>query len=148
MNCLTCRNEFFVKNRLDFKENDEHALAFALHLSRLFLFALNRACHSKTSVRLKISSPNTCLIMTRVFVELFPRFTSKISCVLAVPLSDPSQNLLSPDTRFQIKGFKISTSNQLPEILLTDSKDMIVTVSSRYYNYVTDGNTNPLNYGY
>jgi hypothetical protein len=30
---LHCQDEFFVNNPLDVKENDEHALGFALHLS-------------------------------------------------------------------------------------------------------------------
>jgi hypothetical protein len=34
--CLGLQDEFFVNNPLDVKENDEHALNFAFHLSRLF----------------------------------------------------------------------------------------------------------------
>jgi hypothetical protein len=33
---LACQDEFFVNSQLDVKENDEHALCFALDLSRLF----------------------------------------------------------------------------------------------------------------
>jgi hypothetical protein len=33
---LACQDEFFVNNPLDVKENDEHALDVAVHLSRLF----------------------------------------------------------------------------------------------------------------
>jgi hypothetical protein len=33
---LACQNKFFVNNPLDVKENDEHALDLALHLSHLF----------------------------------------------------------------------------------------------------------------
>jgi hypothetical protein len=50
MGRLTCQKEFFVNNPLDVKENDEHALDFALHLSCLFFglsqFGLSvyRAC--------------------------------------------------------------------------------------------------------
>jgi hypothetical protein len=32
---LDCQGEFFVNNRFDVKENYEHALEFALHLSGL-----------------------------------------------------------------------------------------------------------------
>jgi hypothetical protein len=32
---LACQDEFFVNTPLDIKGNDEHALDFALHLSRL-----------------------------------------------------------------------------------------------------------------
>jgi hypothetical protein len=33
IDCLACQDEFFVNNPLDVKENNEHALDFALHLS-------------------------------------------------------------------------------------------------------------------
>jgi hypothetical protein len=33
---LACQGEVFVDNVLDVKENDEHALVFAVHLSRFF----------------------------------------------------------------------------------------------------------------
>jgi hypothetical protein len=36
IDCLACQDEFLLNNPLDVKENDEHALDFALHLSRLF----------------------------------------------------------------------------------------------------------------
>jgi hypothetical protein len=36
IDCLAFQDEIFVSNPLDAKENDEHALDFALHLSRLF----------------------------------------------------------------------------------------------------------------
>jgi hypothetical protein len=35
--CLVFQDVFFVNNPLDEKESDEHALDFALHLSRTFL---------------------------------------------------------------------------------------------------------------
>jgi hypothetical protein len=35
---LVCQDEFFVNNPLDVKENDEHALGFVIHLSRLHAF--------------------------------------------------------------------------------------------------------------
>jgi hypothetical protein len=34
--CLAYQDELFVSNPFDIKENDEHALDFALHLSRPF----------------------------------------------------------------------------------------------------------------
>jgi hypothetical protein len=70
--CLACQDEMFVNNPLDVKESYEHALDFALHLSRLFRFILNRECHLNTSVWLMLSSPNACLIIARVSVALFP----------------------------------------------------------------------------
>jgi hypothetical protein len=36
IDCLACQEEFFVNNLIDAKENYEHALNFALHLSCLF----------------------------------------------------------------------------------------------------------------
>jgi hypothetical protein len=36
IDCLVCQDEFFLNKTLDVKENEEHALDFALHLSRLF----------------------------------------------------------------------------------------------------------------
>jgi hypothetical protein len=36
IDCLAFRDEFFANNPLDFKESDEHAPDFALHLSHLF----------------------------------------------------------------------------------------------------------------
>jgi hypothetical protein len=36
IDCLACQDKFFVNNPLDVKENDEHALDFAHHLSCLF----------------------------------------------------------------------------------------------------------------
>jgi hypothetical protein len=38
--CLASQDEFFVNDPLDFKENDRHALDFALHLVCLFFFCL------------------------------------------------------------------------------------------------------------
>jgi hypothetical protein len=50
---------FFVNNPLDVKENDEHALDFALHLSRPLQPALNQTCHLNTRVWLMLSTLNT-----------------------------------------------------------------------------------------
>jgi hypothetical protein len=72
-NCLLCQDKFVVRNPLHVKEND-YALDFALHLYRLFRSALNRSCHSNSRVRLMLSSPNSCLIIARVSIALFPRF--------------------------------------------------------------------------
>jgi hypothetical protein len=35
---LACQDDFFVNNALNVKENDEHALDFALHLSHFFQY--------------------------------------------------------------------------------------------------------------
>jgi hypothetical protein len=36
IDCLACKDELFVHNPFDVKQNDEHALDFALRLSRHF----------------------------------------------------------------------------------------------------------------
>jgi hypothetical protein len=71
-----------MNSPLDVKENDENALDFALHLFRLFLSALNRACHSNSRVRFMLSSPNACLITVKVSVALFPRFAQNLMLFL------------------------------------------------------------------
>jgi hypothetical protein len=76
---LACQDEFLVNNPLDVKENDEHALDFALDLPHLFWPALIRACHSNTCVQLVHSCANTCLIIARASVALFPRFAQNLN---------------------------------------------------------------------
>jgi hypothetical protein len=70
------------------KENDEHALDFALHLPRHF--RSRWVCTFR--VRLLLSSPNACLIIARVSVALFPRFAQNLtytrrSCVRSIAKS-------------------------------------------------------------
>jgi hypothetical protein len=60
------------------KENDEHALDFALHLSRLFWSQWFRLFHSNIHVWLMLSTPSDCLIIPRVTVALFPRFAQHL----------------------------------------------------------------------
>jgi hypothetical protein len=74
---LACQDEFFVNNLLYVKENDEHALGFALHLSRL-----NRTCHSIIRVRLMLSFPIARLIIAKVSVALFLRFGQNLMLFL------------------------------------------------------------------
>jgi hypothetical protein len=62
--------------------------------------------HSNTCVRLMLCSSNACLIIARVSVSLLPRFAHDN----AVPLSDPSQNRIRPDTRIQIKKLALPPS--------------------------------------
>jgi hypothetical protein len=61
------------------KENDEHALDFALHLSRL-CFGLGEFGLSVYGS--KLSSPSACLIIARVSFELFPRFVQNLMLLL------------------------------------------------------------------
>jgi hypothetical protein len=39
IHCLACQDEFLMDNPLNVKENDEHALDFALRRSWLFFFS-------------------------------------------------------------------------------------------------------------
>jgi hypothetical protein len=76
---LACEDEFFVNNGLDDKENDEHALDFfSLQLSRLF------QCRWVWTflLQLMLSSPNACLIISRVSVPHFPRYVQKLMLFL------------------------------------------------------------------
>jgi hypothetical protein len=73
-NCLFgLPGRIYVNNPLDVKENDDQALDFVSHLYRLFRSALNRARHSNASIRLIISAPNACVIITS-----FPKFTQNL----------------------------------------------------------------------
>jgi hypothetical protein len=101
--------------------------------------ALNRACHSNTRVWLMLSSQTLIQLLPGSPSHFFWDF-HKIWCTLAVPLSDPLQNHIRPDT----------TSMQTCVILYTDSQDMLVLTSTvaSHYNCCTDGSTSPGNYGY
>jgi hypothetical protein len=59
--CLACQDKFFVKTPLDIKENYEHALYFAFHLSRLFSLDQSGLFHSNAHVWLTLSSLIICL---------------------------------------------------------------------------------------
>jgi hypothetical protein len=85
-----------VNNALDVKENDEHALDFALHLSCLFQsWRFSTFC-----VQLMLPSPTACLIIARVSMTLFLRFAQNL---MLIPLLDPSQNRIRRVTRLQTK---------------------------------------------
>jgi hypothetical protein len=79
---LAYQDEFFANNPLDVDGNDEHALDFALLLSRLFRSALNPAYHSNTVARLMLSFPNACLVIARVSAALFPRLEQNLMLLL------------------------------------------------------------------
>jgi hypothetical protein len=70
----------------------------------------------------------------------------------AVPLSGPSRNRITSDTRLQIKGRKEwANAPKLRVLLYTDPKNMLIlpsTVTSRYYNCCKYDDNNPRNYGY
>jgi hypothetical protein len=66
--CLACQDEFFVNNPLDVKENDGHALDFALHLFRLFRSAsLDFLCTANAFLSERL--PNHC----QGLLALYPR---------------------------------------------------------------------------
>jgi hypothetical protein len=117
-----------------YKGNVEHALHFALRLSRLFRSALNWTCHSNTRVRLMPSSLNARLIIHGVFL-LF-RNLHKMWCALAV-----GPNSKSHQARY-------TTSER--KMLYTDSQDILLssTVASLYYICCKNGSTSPGNYGW
>jgi hypothetical protein len=134
-----CEHFFYIK------ENDEHALDFALRLPRHF-----RSVWVWTfPVLLVLSSPQVCVVTDRVSVAISSEICTKFD---AVPLSDPSRNRVRTDTRFQINGRKkINTSIQLREILYTNSQAILVllsTIASQHYNCWTDGSTSLGNYRY
>jgi hypothetical protein len=85
IDCLACQDEFFANNPLDVKENDEHAPDMPLTAHAFFPEHLSSHCQG-----------------------LCCTFSEICTTVAAVPLSDPSQNSIRPDTRLQIKGLKIS----------------------------------------
>jgi hypothetical protein len=89
----------FVNIPLDIKENDEHALDFALQMSRLFFFrsTLNQELHSFFPERL--SNQYQCL--RRTFSDICTNFD-------ASSLSGPRRNRIRPDTQLQIKRRKKS----------------------------------------
>jgi hypothetical protein len=71
-----------VNNPLDVKESDEHALGFALHLSRPFsgLVTLDFTCAAPAFFPERFY--NHCQCLRRIFSKICTKFD-------AVPLSDP-----------------------------------------------------------
>jgi hypothetical protein len=94
---LACQDKLFLNNCLDVKENDEHALDFALRLSHLLRsrWVWN---FSNTCVQFMLSYPNACLIVASVC------HTSFKNCIKfdAHSLSDLSQNCITPNTGLQL----------------------------------------------
>jgi hypothetical protein len=88
---------------------------------------------------------NHCQSLCRTFSEICTKFD-------AVPLSDPSRNIMRPDTWLQRKGRKKSAPplSCVNVCTLTPTINLVLspTVASRYYNCCTAGSTSPGNYGY
>jgi hypothetical protein len=88
-----------VNNPFDVKENDEHALDFALHVSRLFSVSFNLELPCTAHAFLSERLSNHCRGLRCTVSEICTKFD-------AVPLSEPSPNLIRPETRLQMKGRK------------------------------------------
>jgi hypothetical protein len=95
---LACQYELFVDNPLKAKENDEHALDFALRLSS-FIFSFSLSLDFP--LRLILSSPIACIIIARVSA-LFLRFVQNLMLLLC----RIQHNRIEPDTALKIKGYK------------------------------------------
>jgi hypothetical protein len=78
IDCLVCQDEFSVNNLLDVKENWGRAFDFALHMSLPFSLSAISGFSIQISVSSHVSAPNACLIITRAFVALFPRFSQNL----------------------------------------------------------------------
>jgi hypothetical protein len=65
----------------------------------------------------------------------------------AVPLSEPSRNRISPDTRLQIKGLNDQHVHPAAWDFI-HCLPLSSTIPSRYYNCCTDGSISLESYGY
>jgi hypothetical protein len=94
-----------VNNPIHDKENDEHALGFAFHLSRLFPVSVSLDVQCTAHAFFPGCLCSHYQGLSRTFSEICTKFD-------AVPLSDPSRNF----TRYDIKlPIKRRTSTQLRE---------------------------------
>jgi putative salt-induced outer membrane protein YdiY len=130
-----------VNNPLGVKENYEHALEFALYLSRFLSVSVSLDFPCTAQAFFLDHFSNHCQGLRHTFSEFCTKFD-------AVPLWDTSRNRTRQDKRLQIKGRKESA---LPFSCLTDFQIILAlssTLAQRYYNYFTDGSTSPGYYGY
>jgi hypothetical protein len=91
---LACQDKLFMNNPLDIKENVEHALDFAVHLSHFFRSWWVWTFPSLLCLR--VITINPALVTSNSF--------GQEDCIVAVPLSYLSWN----DIMTQIKGCKKS----------------------------------------
>jgi hypothetical protein len=84
-----CEDEFFMISSLDVEENDEHALDFTLHVSRLFLSSLDFPCTAHVFFPEFLS--NQCQGLRGAFSDNCAKFD-------AHSLSDPTRNRVRQDT--------------------------------------------------
>jgi hypothetical protein len=92
IDCLAYQDEFFVNNNtLDVKENEEHALDFALHLSHSFPVSVSLDFLYTAHAFIPEHSSNHC---QGVHLTLSKIMTKRN----AVPLSDPSLNPIRLNT--------------------------------------------------
>jgi hypothetical protein len=106
IDCLICQDYFFENNPLDIKENYEHFLDFALHLSR------------PLSVSVSLDFPCTAYAffperVSKHFQGLRSTYSEICTKFYEHSLSDPSRNR-TPNK----KDVKISTSIQLLENII------------------------------
>jgi hypothetical protein len=92
IDCLACQDKFFMNNPLKVKENGEHSLDFALHLSRFFGLgefghAIQTPCTAHAFFPERLS--NHCLGLRRIL--------SKICTTFGAHSSDASRNRIRPD---------------------------------------------------
>jgi hypothetical protein len=80
---------FFMNKPLDVKEQDEHALDFALHLSHFFLVSVNLDFVCMAHAFFPGCLSNHCQGLRNTFSQICTKFD-------AVPLLDPSQNYIRP----------------------------------------------------
>jgi hypothetical protein len=73
------------------------------------------------------------------FPEIYTKYDAHYLCIA----KSRQARYTTPNKRMQ----KPSTSSQFPEILYTDSQDMLA-LSLRYYNGCTEDSTSPENYGW
>jgi hypothetical protein len=117
IDCLVCQDELC--------QNDEHALEFALHLSRLFSAVSNSLDYQCTAHSF---FPECLSNHCQGLHSTFPKICTKYD---DVPVSDQSQNRIRPHTELKIKGrYKLSRPPSCMK-LCTLTQGMLVLIIYR-----------------
>jgi hypothetical protein len=116
IDCLACQDEFFVNSPLDIKENaekgnDENALDFSIHLSRLFR---SRGVWVFRE-RLMLSSPKAYIIIARVSVAISPRYELILTPLAVGSIAESHQARYTTPNKWTLK---LRTSTLLREIFI------------------------------
>jgi hypothetical protein len=135
IDCFTCQEEFIMNNPIDVKVDDEHALDFALYL---FSICPEPSMPYKHRARLMLSSPNACLLNTRVSFAVFSRFAQHLMLFI---FQAHRQIALGQIHDFKCKDVKYQHVH--PDMLV-----MSPTVPSRCCNCCTAGSNSSENYGW